>query len=53
MLRAGERAKEKNLKIVCGVMCRHSPARQALIQRIRDGMLGEILLTLHHTYPLQ
>jgi predicted dehydrogenase len=44
MLRAGERAKEKNLKIVCGLMCRHSPARQALIQRIRDGMLGEILL---------
>ena len=44
MLRAGERAKEKNLKIASGLMCRHSPNRQALIQRIRDGALGEVLL---------
>lgn len=44
MLRAGRRAQEKNVKIACGLMCRHSPARQALIQRIRDGMLGEIHL---------
>ena len=44
MLRAGQRAQEKNVKIVCGLMCRHSPARQALIQRIRDGVMGEILL---------
>jgi predicted dehydrogenase len=45
MLRAGERAKAKNLKIAAGLMCRHSPARQALIQKIRDGELGEILMT--------
>jgi predicted dehydrogenase len=44
MLRAGERAKPKNLKIVSGLMCRHSPARQALIQKVRDGELGEILM---------
>jgi predicted dehydrogenase len=44
MLRAGERAKAKNLKIASGLMCRHSPNRQALIQRIRDGALGEVLL---------
>ena len=44
MLRAGQRAKEKNLKIASGLMCRHSPNRQALIQRIRDGALGEVLL---------
>ncbi|MFV1964820.1 MAG: Gfo/Idh/MocA family protein [Pirellulaceae bacterium] len=43
MLRAGERAKKKNLKIAAGLMCRHSPNRQALIQKIRDGALGEVL----------
>ncbi|MBM4024710.1 MAG: Gfo/Idh/MocA family oxidoreductase [Planctomycetes bacterium] len=45
ILRLGEQAKKKNLKIGCGLMCRHSAARQTLIQRIRDGALGEILLT--------
>jgi predicted dehydrogenase len=44
MLRAGEAAERKNLKIGCGLMCRHSSARQALIQRIRDGGLGDVLL---------
>ncbi len=44
MLRAGERAKEKNLKIAAGLMCRHSPARQALIEKVRSGELGEILM---------
>jgi predicted dehydrogenase len=43
MLRAGERAKKKNLKIASGLMCRHSPNRQALIQKVRDGELGDIL----------
>ena len=44
MLRAGERAKQKNLKIAAGLMCRHSPNRQALIQKIRDGALGDVLM---------
>ncbi|HUT93240.1 MAG TPA: gfo/Idh/MocA family oxidoreductase [Thermoguttaceae bacterium] len=44
MIRAGERAEKKNLKIAAGVMCRHSVARQALIRKIRDGELGEIHL---------
>ena len=44
VIRAGEEAKKKNLKIAAGVMCRHSSARQALIQRIRDGALGQIQL---------
>ncbi|MCL4206163.1 MAG: twin-arginine translocation signal domain-containing protein [Pirellulaceae bacterium] len=43
MLRAGEIADEKNLKVACGLQCRHSVNRQALIQRIRDGLMGEIL----------
>lgn len=43
ILRAGEAAKAKNLKIGCGLMCRHSSARQALIEKIRAGEMGEIL----------
>jgi len=44
ILKAAEAAEKKNLKIAAGVMCRHSSARQALIQRIRDGAMGQILL---------
>ncbi len=44
ILKAGEAAEKMNLKIAAGLMCRHSPARQALIQKIRDGELGEVLL---------
>jgi predicted dehydrogenase len=44
MLRAGEEAKKKNLKIMAGLQCRHSVNRQELIKRIRDGQLGEIML---------
>ena len=42
MLRAGKRAEAKNLKIASGLMCRHSPNRQALIRKIRDGELGDV-----------
>ncbi|MBE7501988.1 MAG: Gfo/Idh/MocA family oxidoreductase [Verrucomicrobiales bacterium] len=44
ILRAGEAAEKKGLKIGAGVMCRHSTARQALIQQIRDGAMGDIQL---------
>ncbi len=44
IIRAGEAAEKKNLKIATGLMCRHSPARQALIQKIRDGAMGQIQL---------
>ena len=44
IIRLGEAAEKKNLKIACGLMCRHSSARQALIQKIRDGALGNIQL---------
>jgi len=44
LLRAGEAAEKKHLKIAAGLMCRHSSARQALIQKIRDGAMGEIQL---------
>ena len=44
MLKAGKEADRKNLKIAAGLMCRHSTARQALIDKIRGGELGEIPL---------
>jgi len=44
LIKAGEIADKKNLKIAAGLMCRHSQARQQLIQRIRDGKMGEIQL---------
>ena len=44
LIRAGEEAKKKNLKIAAGLQCRHSVNRQELINRIRDGELGELQL---------
>jgi predicted dehydrogenase len=42
IIKAGEAAEKKNLKIAAGLMCRHSVNRQELIKRIRDGQLGPI-----------
>ncbi|MBI5685584.1 MAG: Gfo/Idh/MocA family oxidoreductase [Verrucomicrobia bacterium] len=44
LLRAGEEAEKKGVKIAAGFQCRHSPARQAMIQQVREGKLGEIPL---------
>lgn len=44
ILRTAEEADKKNLKVACGLMCRHSSARQALIAKIRDGAMGQIEL---------
>ncbi len=44
VIRAGEEAEKKNLKIAAGLMCRHSVNRQELIKQIRDGALGDIQL---------
>jgi predicted dehydrogenase len=44
ILRAAEAAEKKNLKIAAGLMARHSSARQAMIQKIRDGAMGDIQL---------
>ena len=44
ILRAGEAAEKKNLKIATGLMCRHSSARHAMIRQIRDGAMGQINL---------
>ncbi len=42
MLRAGEEADKKGVKIAAGLQCRHSPARAALIDKIQAGEMGEI-----------
>jgi len=44
LLRADEEAQKKGVKIAVGLQCRHSPARQALIDQIREGAMGEITL---------
>jgi len=44
LLRLDEESKKKNVKIMCGLQCRHSPARQALIEKIRNGEMGDIHL---------
>ena len=44
VIQAGEAAQKKNLKIGAGLMWRHSNARQALIERIREGAMGQIQL---------
>jgi predicted dehydrogenase len=42
IIRAGEAAAKKNLKIAAGLQCRHSTARQAFIQKVKEGVLGPI-----------
>jgi predicted dehydrogenase len=42
LLKAGELADEKGVKIAAGLQCRHSPARAALIDKINSGELGEL-----------
>lgn len=44
IIKAGEAASSRNLKIAAGLQCRHSVNRQELIRRIRDGQLGDIQL---------
>ncbi|MBM3881037.1 MAG: Gfo/Idh/MocA family oxidoreductase [Verrucomicrobia bacterium] len=44
LLRVSEVAERRNVKVAAGLQCRHSPARQALIDRIREGTLGDITL---------
>jgi predicted dehydrogenase len=44
LLRVEEEAQKKGLKIAVGLQCRHSPARQALLEKIREGAMGDITL---------
>jgi predicted dehydrogenase len=44
MIKLGEEASAKNLKVGVGLMCRHCEARQELFNRIKDGQIGDVLL---------
>ncbi len=42
MLKLGEEASAKNLKVGVGLMCRHCEARGELHKRIKDGEIGDL-----------
>lgn len=44
ILRAGELATRKNLKVGTGLMWRHDRARKEAVRRIHDGALGDLIL---------
>jgi predicted dehydrogenase len=44
VLRAGELAKQKNLKVASGLMWRHDKPREEVIQRLHDGAIGDLIL---------
>ncbi len=41
-LKTAELAEQKNIKVACGFMWRHSQARQEVIARIHDGAIGDV-----------
>jgi len=43
MLAAAEEAKKKNLKIVVGLQRRYEPGYLEMVQRIHDGMIGDVV----------
>ncbi len=43
MLKLAEDSKKKNMKVGVGLMIRHCRARRALLDRIRDGEIGDIV----------
>ncbi len=43
VLKAGEAAKKKNLKIAGGLMSRHSIPLQEAVSQIHDGIIGEVI----------
>ena len=44
VLRAGEVAAQKNLKVASGLMWRHDPPREEVVRRLHDGAIGDIIL---------
>jgi len=51
LIKAGEEAAKKNLKIAAGLQCRHSVNRYELLKRIHEGQMGEIHLV--RSYRMQ
>ena len=44
ILALNEKAKEKNLKVAVGLMCRHCEARRELFDRIQNGEIGDVTM---------
>ncbi|MCA1685379.1 MAG: Gfo/Idh/MocA family oxidoreductase, partial [Planctomycetia bacterium] len=44
MLKLGEEAAKKSLKVGVGLMCRHCEAREELHHRINEGQIGDIVM---------
>ncbi len=44
MFKLGEDSVRKNMKVGVGLMCRHCQARGELFNKIRDGLIGDIVL---------
>jgi predicted dehydrogenase len=43
IMKAGERAKQKNLKIVGGLMSRHNIPLQQAVQQLHNGIIGDLI----------
>jgi predicted dehydrogenase len=43
ILKAGERAKQKNLKVVGGLMSRHNIPLQQAVEQIHNGIIGDVI----------
>ncbi|NLX96366.1 MAG: Gfo/Idh/MocA family oxidoreductase [Rhodopirellula sp.] len=53
LIKAGEEAEKKNLKIAAGLQWRHSENRQMMIEKVRDGVLGDIqLIRAYRVHPV-
>ena len=53
LIKAGEEAEKKNLKIASGLQWRHSENRRKLIEKTRDGALGDIqLIRAYRVHPV-
>ena len=53
LIKAGEEAQKKNLKIAAGLQWRHGVNRQKMIKQIRDGVLGDIqLIRAYRVHPV-
>jgi predicted dehydrogenase len=51
LLEINKKAKAKNLKVGVGLMCRHCKSRNALLERVQDGAIGDI--TFMRSYRMQ
>ena len=43
ILKCGEEAKRKNLKIAGGLMCRHNVPLEEAVKKIHDGIIGDVI----------